>query len=108
MIGHKLKLLRESKKLSQNHVADAIGIDNTSLSKYENDKNIPDLYTLHALSKFYCVPLTYFLPTKHTEQIELTSVLEHQVSFDGYILNDYDKSKIFRILHILFEDKKGS
>ena len=106
MIGQKLKRLRDSKKLSQSEVAIKIGIDNTTLSKYENDKNIPDLYTMHALSMFYGVPLSYFLPTSATESTELINVLDHQVSFDGHPLDEEDKSKIIRILRILFEGKR--
>lgn len=51
-------MLRFTKNLTQEHVANAIGINNATLGRYERDKiEKPKLITLQKLAYFYGVPL---------------------------------------------------
>jgi len=45
-IGRTLRLLRESRKLSQKEVAERAGIGKSQLSKYEKDREVPKLDSL--------------------------------------------------------------
>lgn len=51
--GSRLKEARKAKKLTQSEVASKLGIDDTTISKYENDKSEPDNETLKKLSALY-------------------------------------------------------
>ena len=59
-IGHKLKTLRKSQKLTQQDVADRVGITRPTLSNYEINRRVPDLRTLQKLAETFSVPLDYF------------------------------------------------
>lgn len=50
---HNLKLLREEKGISQQKLADEIGLSQQSINKYENHDIEPDLETLKRLSDFF-------------------------------------------------------
>lgn len=57
MIGVKLKKARENKGLSQGDVANKLNISRQSISKWENDRNTPDIENLIMLSDLYEVSL---------------------------------------------------
>lgn len=52
-LGVNLKNARKKKGLTQSAVAEKLGIDDTTISKYENDKSEPDLQTLDRLATIY-------------------------------------------------------
>ena len=45
-IGHFLKELRGTKKLTQEQLAEFLGVSNRSISRWENGVNLPDLSLL--------------------------------------------------------------
>lgn len=105
MIGKKLKLLRETKELTQLRLADLLNLNRVSYNRYENNEREPDYETLKKIADFFNVSTDYLLgrnPTKKTE-ISLSPEKERlikeiqQASDDDlkemeYILN-YLKSK---------------
>ena len=56
-LGQRLTQLRNSKGLSQDALAEAIGVSRQSVSKWETDASIPDLEKLVKLSDFFAVSL---------------------------------------------------
>lgn len=59
-IGYKLKLLRNSRKLTQQQVADKTGINRCVLSNYEIARRVPSLSQIRILADFYGVGLDFF------------------------------------------------
>lgn len=57
MLGEKLKVAREKKNLSQNDVASVLNISRQSISKWENNRNTPDIDNLIRLCNLYDVTL---------------------------------------------------
>ena len=57
-IGEKLCKLRKQKGLSQEAVADAVGVSRQAVSKWERDESLPDLDNV----KILCVTQTPLLP----------------------------------------------
>lgn len=53
----RLKQLRESRKILQKTVAEHLGIDRTTYTKYETGKSEPDIQTLIKLSAYFQVSL---------------------------------------------------
>jgi len=71
--GDRLKRLRESKKLSQQQLADKLNINRSTYARYELNKTQPDYETLQKLAEFYNVSIDYILTgvdTKLTEKDE--------------------------------------
>lgn len=81
--GKNIKLLRKRRKLSQDLVAQEIGVTRTSLSGYENDSVQPPLRTLMALSDFFRVPTDSLLRHDLSQVSERTlQELERGLSVD--------------------------
>ena len=88
MLGEKIKLCRENKKMTQNEVAEILGVKSATISKYEAGSLEPNIESLKKLAELF------------------------EVSIDELIREDeFDISKI-NILEILREQKnmqlKGS
>lgn len=64
-LGEKLQQLRKSKALSQEELADRLGVSRQSVSKWELNDSMPDIKKIIQLSDFYCVSTDYLL--KETE-----------------------------------------
>lgn len=62
-LGFALRLARERRGLTQKQVMTMTGINNKTLSGYENGVSEPDLATLGVLLKLYGVPASRFLGT---------------------------------------------
>lgn len=60
-LGKRLKMSREKTHLTQQQVADKMGISNGTLSGYERDYRDPDTDTLNKLSSLYEVSVDYLL-----------------------------------------------
>lgn len=58
---NRIKDLREDRDLRQVDVAEAIGIDQRSLSNYETGKTNPDSVTVIKLARFFGVTCDYLL-----------------------------------------------
>lgn len=70
-IGSKLKTLRKGQKMTQQYVADKVGITRATLSNYEINRRTPDLRTLQKLADCFGVGLDYFGIATADEVLEL-------------------------------------
>ncbi len=61
MIADMLKKMRESKKLTQQDVADGINVNSSTYKNYEYGRREPDLETVSKLADFYGVTTDYLL-----------------------------------------------
>lgn len=59
-IGKKLQQLRKGRKLSQQELADKMGISRATVSNYEVGRRAPHLSELQRFAEFYGVGLDYF------------------------------------------------
>src|SRR5690606_16183760 len=59
--GDRLKKLRESKKLSQQQLAEKLNINRSTYARYELSQTQPDYETLQKLADFYDVSTDYIL-----------------------------------------------
>ncbi|USK61294.1 helix-turn-helix domain-containing protein [Peribacillus asahii] len=73
MLAEKLKNLRNSRKFTQQYVADYLGVTRQAYAKYENGHSQPDADSLAKLAKFYDVSIDYLVTGK--EQTNLDSKL---------------------------------
>lgn len=63
-LGKRLKNLRKSYELTQEKLADALGISRVNYTRYETDKARPDYETLILLADFFDVTTDYLLGRK--------------------------------------------
>ena len=56
-IGTFLKLLRKEKNLSQEQLAEQLGVSNRTVSRWENGNNMPDISLLSEIAEFYDVSI---------------------------------------------------
>ncbi|SLM86963.1 helix-turn-helix domain-containing protein [Vagococcus fluvialis] len=66
-IGHKIKKIRNEKKVSQQKMAEHLNISRQAISRWENDVSLPDITTLISIAKFFEVPFNYFSDDKIIE-----------------------------------------
>ena len=69
-LGTRLKALRKTKKVTQQQLADAIGVSKTSVIYWEKDDNIPKHESLMALSKVLSVTPDFLLSGKSAGSTE--------------------------------------
>ena len=56
-LAFNLSSLRKLKRLSQENVAEAIGVSRQAVAKWENGETLPDILNCNALASFYDVSL---------------------------------------------------
>lgn len=72
-IGRKLKTLRKGKKLTQQDVADRLGLVRATISNYEVGRRTPHLSDLKRFAELYGVTLDYFGVSTNDEIFEMLS-----------------------------------
>lgn len=84
-----LKYLRESHGISQQKLADAIGISQQSVNKYENHQTQPDIVTLIQMADFFHTSVDFLIG--HTEaQAEHEGVPVYRLNADEVkLVNQY-------------------
>ena len=84
-----LRLLRESHGVSQQKLADAVGLTQQSINKYENHKIEPDIATLMLIADFFHTSVDYLIG--HTEaQAEHEGVPVYRLNADEVkLVNQY-------------------
>lgn len=116
----RLRELRGKKKCSQKIVAEALGIDRTTYTKYETGKSEPDLETTQKLADFFDVSVDSLLgrdekPKNEPKEMifsekEMQKIKEESnrlrglmmtslgIAFDGEIKNDDTLKKVMMAL----------
>lgn len=69
-LGSRLKTLRKKKKLTQQQIAEAIGVSKTSVIYWEKDDNVPKHESLTALATVLAVDTNYLLYGKGNAIVE--------------------------------------
>jgi len=99
-IGDRLRKARLKKDLTQVEVSKLTGINNKTLSGYENNVSVPDPETFIILAKLYGVSLDYLMGNDiESEQKNKSTKLKTLINGDEVIINgsveDLDKIKKF-------------
>ena len=58
---NRIKDLREDRDMRQSDLAEAVGIDQRTISNYETGKTAPDAYALIKLADFFNVTIDYLV-----------------------------------------------
>lgn len=80
-IGTKIKDARTAAQLTQEQVAEALGISRQTVSNWENDRTYPDIGSVVKLSDLYGVSLDYLLKDRKEEPMsDYTTFLEESTN----------------------------
>lgn len=93
LLSENLKFLRKKQKLSQQEVADAIGVPRPTYSGYENDVSLPSIEKLIRISDFYKISIDLLLK-KDLSQFKDFEFLSKESDDDSYITGSN-----IRVLH---------
>jgi transcriptional regulator with XRE-family HTH domain len=83
--GERLRTVREQMSLSQDELAEALGLGQAQINRYEQNKNDPSSETLVAMARYLGVTTDYLLglvdsPSQHMRLADLTD--EEREIFD--------------------------
>lgn len=69
--GSRLRYLRKQDELTQQQLADKLGIKKSTISMYENGKREPDFDTLESIADFFNVDICTFFPRSDPPDLNL-------------------------------------
>lgn len=86
-LGDKLKSLRKEHNYSQNQLADKLYVTAQAISKWENNKSVPDIINLVGLSDLYNVSLDYLIKSDKELQSKLSIGTIRLKIFKGFVFS---------------------
>ena len=111
MFSSKLKQLRKNRYITQKDLATIIGVDRTSIGKYETSNVIPSPDVLKKLAEYFNVTTDYLLDhetsgitiSEEKTPADLKKILEEQqVLFDGECMTEAEKLSIKNVLELIY------
>ena len=99
-IGAFLKELRKEKNITQEELADKMGVSRRTVSRWETGTNMPDMDILIDISDLYDVDLREILDGE-IKDIKMDNETKETVLKVAEVSNE-EKAKIVRNIHVLF------
>ncbi|SDX46077.1 DNA-binding transcriptional regulator, XRE-family HTH domain [Marininema mesophilum] len=110
MFPHKLKSIRKAKKLTQQEVADRLGISRQAYGYYEKGTRQPDIDSLNQIADIFDVSIDDLLNRSAPSEanIDLKEILNQsqKAHFGGIELNDEDKAFLYELFELAIQRKK--
>lgn len=116
MLGDRLRLLRNNVKLSQQQVADALGIDRSTYTYYETNKTNPSIPFLLKISRIYGITVDELVGNQNVLRLndggnffdgkDPETAEDEKISEKILRLSDLnDEEKLLIVKYRLLEDK---
>lgn len=104
-IGSKVQALRKTKKLTQEQLAEAVGVSWRTISNLETGKVIPKLELVCALANYFDIGVGKLLNVRITKNKSVTRIRkENQVIQTIYQLNDQLLAHVEEYIQLLKKD----
>ena len=97
----KIKSLRAKEKQSQSELAELLHVTPQAVSKWENNKSVPDLMTLVAISDLYGVSLDYLIKGDKQLQEKLSAGLKVKHFFISFGIGGSATILLFFVMGII-------
>lgn len=105
-LGDKIKTARKAQKITQQALADRLGVHRSTIANYELTRRRPSLEELKELSRILHVDVNYLLEGQEVSAETELKTRANDVFFDLNI-SEADKDAIFRdIMEIYMKGKK--
>ena len=104
----RIKLLRKQKDMTQTELSSRLGIDRTTLTKYESGERKPDITQLYKIADFFGVSIEYI--TGRSDSIDISSISldellnplnNNSVTFGEILLSAKDKENILNYIRLI-------
>lgn len=113
-LAQRLKYYRKALKLTQQQVADALGIQRSAYAYYETDKSTPKLNTLRDLAKIFNVTVDSLLGNEEDDNTgSILNVNSSNSFIDNWSVNDkfnqlsdYEHCVLIRLRLLSNDDKE--
>ena len=92
-LGQNIKRLRKEKGISQEALADAIGVSRQAVSKWETDVSVPELEKLLKLSELFGVTLDELVGYEDDESLELLTQYLNESGASVAMMEQNDQSQ---------------
>lgn len=99
-IGKKIKILRKEKRLTQQELADGLGIKRATISNYEIDRRTPHMSELQRIAEFFGVGLDYFGVAQTDDVLDL--ITRAKKVFDNESIPTEKKEAVYKELMRLY------
>lgn len=99
-VGALLRALRKEKNVTQEQLAEALGVSNRSVSRWENGKTLPDFDLLLELAKYYGVGIDEILAGERN-----VKTMDEKAEKTIYQVAEYtseEKDRLRKRIHMLF------
>ena len=83
-MAYRIKYLRKRQGLSQEELADKIGVSRQAVSKWESEQSVPDLKNIIIMSDFFKTTTDYILKGK--EPVSVTNKKTFYPMYQGFVL----------------------
>lgn len=104
MLGEKIKLYRENLNMTQNEIAEVLGVKSTTISKYESGILEPNIESLKKLSKLFNVSIDELLKDDNFDvsKINILDILREQknMKLKGNLYHNTQISFAYNTNHI--------
>lgn len=102
-VADRIQNLRKTKGVSQEQLADAIGVSRQAVSKWESEQTMPDLEKVILMSEYFDVTTDYLLkgiePAGEVEHMTMADVIDKKILTET---NGKRAKNIFRYLLYVF------
>ncbi|TYP56803.1 helix-turn-helix domain-containing protein [Thermosediminibacter litoriperuensis] len=121
MIGERIKSLREERKITQQELAQYLGVSQKTISNYEKGERSPDPETLKKIADYFDVTVDYLLGRSNHRQLtrkderDIEKIIEETrqrientegLMLDGEILSQEDVDAIINAMRVGLEMAK--
>ena len=106
--GRRLKLIRERNDISKSALSEALGVDESTIHRYEKNKMIPKIDVIIGLTQFFKCSADVVIGLKEDDETYLSEIsrncagmitsleLEDQLLVEQYIFGFCNANQIFR------------
>lgn len=107
-LGDKIKMARKAQRITQQALADRLGVHRSTIANYEIERRRPSLSELKEIAKILHVDTNYLLEGQEVSAEHELKTRANDVFFDLDI-SEEDKDAIFRdIMEIYMKGKKAN
>lgn len=96
-IGSKIKAARLKKKMTQEQVAELLGVSRQTISNWENEKSYPDIISVIKMSDYYEASLDYLLKGEQ----KMNTYYDYLEESTNVVRSNTNRNKIITMLSYL-------
>lgn len=110
MVSENLKRVRKEHKLTQQDIANVLGIDRSTYTFYETGKTSPSISTVYKLAEIYNVTVGYLLGVEENKNAEVKKSVGVNVASpqaDHIAFLDKDEQVLLMCYRIISDENKA-